>query len=139
MTGPQASMPACVKNPGIGYLKKVLKFTMRTINIVSTVLMGDQGQKSCKHNFEITGDPKGSPNGSNLRWGFEVTDPYGHLWGHTLFRPQQGPKYRKWQLRPKTRILYNHSIDKSLLTKKRMPYMELLVFLINKKNKMNFL
>ena len=25
---------------------------------------GVQGQKSCKHDFEITGDPKGPPSGS---------------------------------------------------------------------------
>ena len=33
------------------------------------------------------------------------------------FRPQQGSKNRKWQIRPKTRILHNESTDNSLLSK----------------------
>ena len=35
---------------------------------------GVQGQKSWKHYFEITGDPKGSPSGSTFWSGFEAPD-----------------------------------------------------------------
>ena len=40
---------------------------------------GVQGQKSWKHNFEITGDPKGPPSGPTFCIGSEVPDPYGYL------------------------------------------------------------
>ena len=32
------------------------------------------GQKNWKHDFEITGEPKGSPSGSNFWSGFEALD-----------------------------------------------------------------
>ena len=35
---------------------------------------GVQGQKSWKHDFEITGDPKGPPSGSTSWSGFEAPD-----------------------------------------------------------------
>ena len=31
-----------------------------------------QGQKSWKHDFEITSDPKGPPSGPTFWWGFEA-------------------------------------------------------------------
>ena len=45
-----------------------------------------QGQKSWKHDFEITGDPKYPPGGSTFWPGFEA--PMGQ-------RPLLGPKNRK--------------------------------------------
>ena len=56
---------------------------------------GVQGQKSWKHNFEITGDAKGPPSGSTFLLGFEITDwimgqkvskhiNYS-MYGHTFF------------------------------------------------------
>ena len=45
-----------------------------------------QGQKSWKHDFEITGDPKFPPGGSTFWSGFEA--PVGQ-------RPLSGPKNRK--------------------------------------------
>ena len=50
---------------------------------------GVQGQKSWKHDFEITGEPKGPPTGSNFWWGFEAPDSYGYLWGHAPFLGQK--------------------------------------------------
>ena len=50
-----------------------------------SVIFNIQGQKSWKHNFEIAGELKGPPSGSTFWLGFEVTDPYGYLWGHALF------------------------------------------------------
>ena len=76
---------------------------------------GVQGQKSWKHNFEITSDPKVPPSGSTFWLGFEVPEPYGHRRGHTLFRPQQGHKNRKMQIGPNPMIFHNQSIENSLL------------------------
>ena len=42
---------------------------------------GVQGQKSWKHDFEITGNPKGPFSGSTFWWGFKTPDSYGYLWG----------------------------------------------------------
>ena len=50
---------------------------------------GVQGQKSRKHDFEITGDTKVSPSGSTSWPDFEAPDSYGYLWGHALLL---GPK-----------------------------------------------
>ena len=46
---------------------------------------GVQGQKSWKHDFEITGDPKGPTSGSTFWLGFEAPDSYGYLWGRAPF------------------------------------------------------
>ena len=46
---------------------------------------GGQGLKSWKHDFEITGDPKGPPSGSTFWRGFEAPDSKGYLWGHAPF------------------------------------------------------
>ena len=40
---------------------------------------GVQGQKSWKHDFEITDDPKGPRSGSTIWWGFEAPDSYGYI------------------------------------------------------------
>ena len=40
-------------------------------------LRGVQGQKSLKHDFEITGDPKGPPSGSTFWLGFKAPNPLG--------------------------------------------------------------
>ena len=66
-----------------------------------------QGQKSWKHDFEITGDPKCPPGGSTFG---RVLRP---LWGNALC---QDPKNRKLQIRPKTEIFQYQSIDDSLLS-----------------------
>ena len=59
-------------------------------NLVSFVIKGGvQGQKSWKHNFEITGEPKGPTGGSTFWLGFEIPDPYGYLWGHALSGAQK--------------------------------------------------
>ena len=50
---------------------------------------GVQGQISRKHDFEITGDPKGPPSGSTFWWGFEAPDSYGYLWGRAPFRAKK--------------------------------------------------
>ena len=76
---------------------------------------GSLRSKFWKLNFEIIGDPISPLSGSTFWLGFEVPDTYGCLCGHALFRPQQGPKHRKWRIRPKTRIFRNQSIDNSLL------------------------
>ena len=55
-------------------------------------IKGTKVKKSWKHNFEITGDPKGPPNGSIFWWGFEVPDPYMGICGATSFL---GPKKSK--------------------------------------------
>ena len=47
---------------------------------------GLQGQKSCKHDFEIIGDPKVSPSGSTFWWGSE-----------TLFRTKKSKMANKAQ------------------------------------------
>ena len=46
---------------------------------------GVQGQKSWKHDFEITGDPKVPPSGSTIWWGFEAPDSYGYMWGRAPY------------------------------------------------------
>ena len=57
-----------------------------TIDITSDLRGGGvQGQKSWKHDFEITGDPKGPPSGSTIWWGFEAPDSYGYTWGRVPF------------------------------------------------------
>ena len=48
---------------------------------------GDQGQKCWKHDFDITGDPKGPPSGSTFWWGFDAPDSYG--WGRAPFQGQK--------------------------------------------------
>ena len=45
---------------------------------------GVQGQKSWKHDFEITGDPKGPPSGSTFWSCFEAPDSKGY---HYLLTP----------------------------------------------------
>ena len=56
---------------------------------------GVQGQKSWKHDFEITGDPKVPPSGSTFWSGFEAPD---------LVATPFENKNQKWQIWPKTGI-----------------------------------
>ena len=51
-----------------------------------------RGQKSWKHNFELTVDLKGPPSGPTFWLGFEDPDPYGYLWGQKIENGNQGPK-----------------------------------------------
>ena len=53
------------------------------------VLRWLQGQKSWKHDFDITGDQKGPPCQVNFMVGF--CDLKGNLWAQALFK---GPKSR---------------------------------------------
>ena len=57
---------------------------------------GVQGLKSWKHDFEITGDPKG-PSGSTFWSGFEALDSKGYLRGHALLRVQKSKMAKKAQ------------------------------------------
>ena len=52
---------------------------------------GVQGQKSWKHDFEITGDPKGLPSGSTFWSGIEAPDSIGYslLSYHIKFQPDK--------------------------------------------------
>ena len=50
---------------------------------------GVQGQKRWNHDFEITGDPKGTPSGSTFWWGFKAPESYGYLWGRAPFWAQK--------------------------------------------------
>ena len=61
-------------------------FIKESINESDGFLHQFQGQKSWKHDFEITGDPKFPPGGSTFWSGFEA--PVGQ-------RPLSGPKKSK--------------------------------------------
>ena len=60
---------------------------------------GIQGQKSCKLDFEITGDPKGPPSGPTFWSGFEVQTH--ELWGHAFLGPKKSKMANNAQNRDK--------------------------------------
>ena len=54
--------------------------------------------------------------GQLFGWVLRPQTPRGTCGATPFFRPQQDPKYQKWQIRPKTKISQHQSIDNSLLS-----------------------
>ena len=57
--------------------------------LVSSLRGGVQGQKSWKHDFEITGDPKGPPSGSTFGRVLSPQTNRGTCGVTTFFSPQK--------------------------------------------------
>ena len=97
----------------------VLIFSVQKWNPESwEVLAAIAGLKISKTWFRNNSWPERSTQwvGQLFGWVLRPQTHMGSPGATPIFGPTQGPKNRKWKIRPKTRITHNQSIDNSLLS-----------------------